>query len=178
MRGSVVRRLSGLLLCCLLAFGCAPLAPRREAAVEVGRDGTAAARKATLPSLLWPVRGGALRSVFGEPRAARTHQGIDIGAGPGDAVRAAADGVVRYAGSSMRGYGRTVILDHGAGMRTLYAHNKTLLVRPGDRVRGGQPIARAGRSGNATGVHCHFEVRLDDVPVDPMPYLMVREARR
>ena len=71
----------------------------------------------------------------------------------------------------MRGYGNTVILDHGEGFQSLYAHNSRLLVRAGDEVSRGEPIAVVGKSGNATGEHCHFEIRKDRVPVDPLPYL-------
>ena len=73
--------------------------------------------------------------------------------------------------SSMRDYGRTVILDHGDGLRSLYAHNSKLLVQKGQQVYRGQAIARVGRTGNATTEHCHFEIRRDEVPVDPLPYL-------
>jgi len=120
-------------------------------------------------SLAWPIRGEIL-SGYGERRRGHRHSGLDIRGKPGDLVTAAAAGTVVYA-STMRGYGKTVILDHGAGVETLYAHARDLLVRVGDRVSSGDAIARVGRTGNATTEHCHFEVRRDDVAVDPLRYL-------
>jgi murein DD-endopeptidase MepM/ murein hydrolase activator NlpD len=70
----------------------------------------------------------------------------------------------------MRDYGTAVIIDHGNGLTSLYGHNSELLVSTGDRVGRGQPIARAGRSGNATTVHCHFEVRRYAKALDPVPF--------
>jgi murein DD-endopeptidase MepM/ murein hydrolase activator NlpD len=83
-------------------------------------------------------------------------------------VLAAEAGRVVYAAGGMRGYGRTVIVDHGEGLRTLYAHNSELLVGEGQHVTRGQPIAHVGRSGNATADHCHFEVLRGDRPIDPL----------
>ena len=113
---------------------------------------------------------GPLNSGYG-PRRGRMHYGVDIGAPAGSAVLAARDGTVLYAGSAYRGYGKLVILDHGDGYRTLYAHNRQLLVRAGRSVRRGDIIARVGSSGNATGPHLHFEIRKNDRPLDPAPYL-------
>ena len=87
---------------------------------------------------------------------------------------AAKSGRVVYSGAGMRGYGKTIILDHGQGYRSLYAHNSALLVRVGQRVDTGQSIARLGRTGNATTDHCHFEIRRNDVPVDPLLYVSPR----
>jgi murein DD-endopeptidase MepM/ murein hydrolase activator NlpD len=119
----------------------------------------------------WPVAGGNVLSYFGSPRPTHTHAGIDIDGRSGQRVLAARSGKVVYSGSTMRGYGKTVILDHGDGLQSLYAHNSKLLVRKGDRVERGSPIALVGRSGNATGDHVHFEIRKNDVPVDPLVYL-------
>ena len=71
----------------------------------------------------------------------------------------------------MRGYGNVVIIDHGGGLSTLYAHNSSLAVRAGQSVSKGQVIARSGSTGYATGPHCHFEVRRNGVPTNPMGYL-------
>jgi len=128
--------------------------------------------------LAWPLADRRILSGFGASRGGRRHLGIDIDADLGDAVASAGGGTVIYAGAGMRGYGKTVIVDHGDGLTTLYAHNSRLDVRVGDRVERGQVIARAGRTGNASGHHCHFEVRRNDVPVDPMPYLNVHVAAR
>jgi len=127
----------------------------------------------------WPVDGGEVISAYGAPRRGHRHRGIDIRGRQGQPVLAARGGRVSYSGSGMSGYGKTVIIDHEDGLRTLYAHNSALLVERGQRVERGQTIARVGRSGNATGVHCHFEIQRDDRAVDPMPYLAAdREARR
>jgi murein DD-endopeptidase MepM/ murein hydrolase activator NlpD len=122
------------------------------------------------PVLGWPLKGREILSRFGEQRHSHRHTGLDIRGNLGDPVYAAAAGTVIYS-STMRGYGRTVILDHGSGLQTLYAHNTALLVQTGNRVNRGQAIAKVGRSGNASTEHCHFEVRLDDVAVDPLNYL-------
>lgn len=122
--------------------------------------------------LLWPVEGGRVLSRFGDPRSsARRHAGLDLGADHGRPILAAADGVVLFSGTTRGGYGSAVILDHGQGLSTLYAHNSDVLVREGDRVRRGQRIAHVGATGNARGPHCHFEVRLEDVPLDPLAVL-------
>jgi murein DD-endopeptidase MepM/ murein hydrolase activator NlpD len=124
---------------------------------------------------LWPVEGGRVLSAFGAPRSTHRHQGIDIAGRPGQPVRAAARGRVVYRGSTLRGYGKTLIIAHDDEVRSLYAHNSVLLVREGQRVQRGQVIARVGRTGNASTEHCHFEIRRNDVPIDPLPYL--REER-
>jgi lipoprotein NlpD len=123
-------------------------------------------------SFLWPVDGGTVMSYFGAPRSrGHKHGGVDIRGNHGQKVRAAAAGTVTYSGSTMRRYGRTVIVDHGNGTSTLYAHNSALLVRVGQKVRAGETIARVGRTGNATTDHVHFEIRRGNVTVDPLPYL-------
>jgi murein DD-endopeptidase MepM/ murein hydrolase activator NlpD len=119
---------------------------------------------------IWPVPGGEVLSRFGDPRRARLHAGLDIRGRPGQPVVAARAGRVRYSGSTLRGYGKTIVIDHRDGTSTLYGHNSELLVREGDEVAAAQAIARLGSTGNATTDHCHFEVRRDDQPVDPLPY--------
>jgi murein DD-endopeptidase MepM/ murein hydrolase activator NlpD len=128
--------------------------------------------------LAWPLLDTRVLSTYGVPRGKRLHKGIDLDGDHGQRVYAAESGTVLYAAATMRGYGKTVILDHGGGLTTLYAHNSALLVRVGDRVERGTAIARVGRTGNASGHHCHFEVRRDDVPVDPMRYLSWDVASR
>ena len=118
----------------------------------------------------WPVQGGIVRSPFGMRRG-RQHAGIDISAPTGSPIYAARDGVVSYSGHKFQGYGNVVMIDHGDGFTTVYAHNVVNLVRGGDAVVRGQMIARVGATGNATGAHCHFEVRNDSVSVDPRGYL-------
>lgn len=96
----------------------------------------------------------------------RYHTGVDLAVPSGTPVKAVLDGVVKSAGSR-GGYGEAVEIQHPDGLSTLYAHNAQLLVRPGETVRAGQPVALSGQSGRATGPHVHFEVRRDDRPVDP-----------
>ena len=121
---------------------------------------------------LWPVAGGEILSGFGSNRSAGIHRGLDIRAYDHQQVVAAWSGVVVYAGANMRDYGNAVILDHGGGLTSLYGHNAELLVSIGDEISRGQPIALAGRSGNATTVHCHFEVRKNAVALDPLEFLV------
>lgn len=98
------------------------------------------------------------------------HSGIDIGVDTGTPIMAADSGVVVEA-DWLGGYGYAVVIDHGNGLSTLYGHNSELAVSPGQSVQQGQVIAYAGSTGYSTGPHCHFEVRVDGSPVDPMGYL-------
>jgi murein DD-endopeptidase MepM/ murein hydrolase activator NlpD len=120
----------------------------------------------------WPVAPSAasVSAAFGIERGGSRHQGIDLGAPAGTAVWSTADGTVVAAGRDGR-YGRTVVVDHGGGYRTRYAHLKKIETRVGRRVRRGDLIGRVGRSGNAKGAHLHYEVLLHGRPVDPRPYL-------
>lgn len=124
--------------------------------------------------LVWPTS-GPITSPFGWRThpifgTSRYHSGIDIGADYGDSVVAADGGVVIYA-DWMGGYGKAVIIDHGGGISTLYAHNSELVVAEGQRVAKGQLISRVGSTGYSTGPHLHFEVREGGSPVNPMGYL-------
>ncbi len=98
------------------------------------------------------------------------HTGLDLASPYGSSINAAEAGVVITAGY-VNGYGNTVVIDHGGGMSTLYAHNSSLTVSVGDTVARGDRIANAGSTGNSTGNHCHFEVRLNGKHTDPKPYL-------
>jgi len=98
------------------------------------------------------------------------HEGIDIAVGSGTPVHAAAAGTVVYAGW-MSGYGYVVVLDHGNGLSTAYAHNSSLIVAQGATVGTGFVIALSGNTGHSTGPHVHFEVRIGGAPVDPLGYL-------
>ncbi len=119
----------------------------------------------------WPVD-GPVTSVFGSPRAhgRRAHSGIDIAAPAGTAVRAARAGRVTFAGRK-GSYGRLVVLDHGRGFASWYAHLSRIAVRPGQHVDAGAVIGRVGTSGNATGPHLHFEIRRRGRPLDPLVFL-------
>ena len=117
--------------------------------------------------LIWPVS-GPVTSGYGW-RWGRMHEGIDIAVPTGTPVAAAASGQVIYAGW-LGGYGNLVVIDHGGGLATAYGHNSSIAVGSGS-VSQGQTIAYAGSTGNSTGPHVHFEVRVNGSPVDPLGYL-------
>jgi murein DD-endopeptidase MepM/ murein hydrolase activator NlpD len=119
-------------------------------------------------ALAWPLR-GVLVSSFGM-RDREQHEGIDLAAPEGTPVLAASAGKVLFAGEQ-RGYGKIVLLGHEGGLVTIYAHNADNLVEAGQQVSRGHRIARVGRSGNATGPHLHFEVRVGTRPHDPLGFL-------
>ncbi len=140
--------------------------PRAAATVSGGPSVTTAA--ASSSGFIWPLR-GAVTSYFG-PRWGGFHTGIDIAGSYGATIRAARSGRVTFAGY-YGNYGRTVIIDHGGGLSTLYSHASKLLVTAGQDVAQGQAIAQVGSSGNSTGPHLHFEVRVNGQPKNPMNYL-------
>ena len=117
---------------------------------------------------IWPVH-GVVTSGFGW-RWGRMHEGIDIAVGSGTPVVAAAAGTVILAGW-MGGYGNLVVVDHGNGIATAYAHNTSIAVAVGQTVGQGQLVAYSGNTGNSTGPHVHFEVRVNGSAVDPFGYL-------
>ena len=100
-------------------------------------------------------------------RIIRPHEGTDFKAAHGAPVRATGDGIVNYAGWR-GGYGRVVIIDHANGYQTRYAHLSDLDVETGQEISRGQTVGRLGNSGMSTGSHLHYEVRIDDIPYDPM----------
>jgi len=129
---------------------------------------------------IWPEPTSQISQPFGpstfwfEPpygRFPHFHTGVDTVAPFGSQVLAADDGVVALVGSSSQGYGNYVILAHSGGLDTLYGHLATALVKVGDRVNQGQPVGLEGSTGNSTGAHLHFELRINQAPVDPTPYL-------
>lgn len=117
---------------------------------------------------IWPVD-GAVVSGFGM-RGGRMHEGIDITAASGTPIRAAAAGTVIWSGWR-GGYGNAVVIDHGDGLATLYAHASALLVEVGQFVSQGTTVALVGSTGNSSGPHLHFEVRVNGSAVDPLLYL-------
>ena len=146
------------------------LAARINAAQAVSAATSLAATSDTTPSasgLIWPV-GGPVVSGFGW-RWGRMHEGLDIGAGYGTPIAAAAAGVVIYAGW-MGGYGNLIIIDHGGGLATAYAHQSSFAVGGGP-VGQGQTIGYVGCTGHCFGPHLHFEVRVNGSAVDPLGYL-------
>lgn len=103
------------------------------------------------------------------------HYGVDIGAPAGTPIRALRDGVVTRS-ERMGTYGNVVFVDHGDGLQTRYAHARTLLVKPGERVQQGQTLATVGSTGRSTGPHLHFEVRQDGEAIDPTAFLSDPDA--
>lgn len=107
------------------------------------------------------------RKIFG---SISFHSGVDIANSLGTNIKAADGGSVTFAGYK-GSYGNLVIVDHGNGRETYYAHCSSILVEAGDSVYQGQVIAKMGSTGRATGNHLHFEIQIDGTAVDPMPYL-------
>jgi len=118
---------------------------------------------------IWPLARFEVSSPFGRRRG-RPHDGIDLSADRGTPIRAAAAGRVKFSGYN-RGYGHMIVIDHGAGIETAYAHNQRNLVQQGERVQRGKTIATVGKSGNATGYHVHFEFRRYGRALDPARHL-------
>ena len=143
-------------------------APKAAAVPTPTAPSTAAAAADEDIAWFWPTS-GAVVAGFDEAK----NKGLDLGGKAGDAVFAAADGRVVYAGSSLRGYGNLVILKHNNTYLTAYAHNQTLLIKEDQPVRKGQKIAEMGSS-DADRVKLHFEIRRLGKPVDPTKYLPAR----
>lgn len=127
---------------------------------------------------IWPTNGtvtssyGYRFSPIGRRDDDEFHPGVDIANNPDTPVYATADGVVRHSGWAS-GYGQAILIDHGFGFSTLYAHATELLVKQGDKVTRGRMIARMGTTGRSTGCHLHYEVWRDGVHTNPMKYLQV-----
>jgi murein DD-endopeptidase MepM/ murein hydrolase activator NlpD len=133
-------------------------------------------------SLSWPMQGAKVTQLFGptdflmEPPMGQYphfHAGVDLSAPFGTTVVAAADGVVVAVGHTRVGYGNYVVIGHGTGIMTLYGHLLETNVEVGDAVKRGQRIGLEGSTGWSTGAHLHFELRVNDAVVDPLPYLPV-----
>jgi murein DD-endopeptidase MepM/ murein hydrolase activator NlpD len=181
--------LTGALAALALASGdsvrVVPLAETAPAPVELGLtvtqppaqdDATAAGPGGPppVPAVARP-SDGVLTSPFG-PRWGRRHGGIDLAAGPGSPVRAAAPGTVSAAGAE-GAYGNVVRIQHAGGVETVYAHLSAAEVAVGATVSAGEQIGREGDTGRSTGPHLHFEVRQGDVAVDPLRWLADRGVR-
>ena len=129
-------------------------------------------RTASTGTYRWPIS-GRITSYFGGRYIFGSysyHSGLDISASYGATIKAADGGTVTFAGTK-GSYGRLVIITHDNGTQTYYAHNSSLLVSAGDKVYQGQAIAKAGSTGRSTGVHCHFEMRVNGTAVNPLNYL-------
>ncbi len=128
--------------------------------------------RSNICNFIWPVRGRitspyGVRVLYGRKEF---HAGIDIGGPTGTNIVAAESGRVSYTGY-MRGFGNVIVLSHDGGYSTVYGHNLVNLVKKGQYVKKGSIIGKVGRTGNATGSHLHFEIRLSGKPVNPLPYL-------
>jgi murein DD-endopeptidase MepM/ murein hydrolase activator NlpD len=143
-----------------------PAAPPRKPSPAVASPAPAASRQ----GFAWPLEGRILEA-YGTGPAGTHNDGINIAARSGEPVRAAASGVVAYAGNELRGYGNLVLIKHPGGYMTAYAHNSKLLVRRGERVRRGQEIAKAGATGSVGAPQLHFEIRRGTHALDPTDYL-------
>lgn len=138
---------------------------------DLVRTAPAAASRSKTPhgAFVRPAPGG-ITGPFGERRRSHIHPGVDYDGETGDPVVAAATGTVAYAGtapSGYSGYGQMILIDHGDGVFTLYAHLSRMAVASGMTVGAGDHIGAIGTTGNVTGSHLHFELRLGTRPVDP-----------
>lgn len=121
------------------------------------------------PTFIKPINGGSFSSPFGG-RWGRQHKGVDWSCSVGTNVYASCGGTVSFAGWQ-NGFGNTIVINHGDGLKTRYAHLSKITVSSGDKVSQGERIGLSGNSGNSTGPHLHFEVLLDGEQVNPMNYL-------
>jgi|LSQX01.1.fsa_nt_gb murein DD-endopeptidase MepM/ murein hydrolase activator NlpD len=141
-----------------------PASPETPAVAAV----TGRCKPAEQACYVWPAAGEVVQTFS---REAPHHDGLDIAGEEGTPIVAVADGQVLYSGDAILGYGNLLLLRHDDDIITVYAHNKRNLVAEGQTVTQGQRIAEMGRSGSASRVHLHFEVRRGEVPVDPLLYL-------
>ncbi len=151
-----------------LARASAALAAQIQAAQSRGSYSPPGDVTPSSAGFIWPVN-GPVTSPFGM-RWGRMHEGIDIGAGSGTPIHAAASGRVIYSGW-MEGYGNLVVIDHGNGLSTAYGHQSSIAAGNGQVVSQGQTIGYVGCTGHCYGPHLHFEVRVNGHPVDPLGYL-------
>ncbi|WP_395020000.1 peptidoglycan DD-metalloendopeptidase family protein [Dongia sp.] len=138
-------------------------------AAEVAKSAGPAAGTGKGP-FVWPVQGKVI-GAFGSSKDGMKNDGINIAAPNGAPVVAAADGTIAYAGNELRGFGNMILIRHEGGYVTAYAHNASLLVKKGDKVKRGQTIARVGQTGAVFGPQLHFEIRKGTQPVDPLSFL-------
>jgi len=166
---SLPRRPTGFIS--LQGDGARPAPPPREDSVAQERlQGHPPLR--LLRALQWPLKLDPLTvtSPFG-PRGKRAHKGVDLRAPQGQPTFSVLAGRVTRVAFEKKGYGRYVIIDHGAGLESRYAHLHKSAVSEGDEVRAGVKIGEAGSTGRSSGPHLHFELRYHDRPLDPLIYL-------
>lgn len=144
---------------------------RIEAILSGPAEITPPQEKKTVPfGFDWPVDSARMSRGF-LPKKRRPHLGLDLAAPKGTPILAAQSGIVIYRGKDFRGFGRLVMIEHPDGWATLYGHLESFLVEEGQKVKMGDMIGTMGRTGRATGVHLHFEIRRGRVAVDPLNYL-------
>lgn len=146
-------------------------APAREGPAPSPSSARPAPVEASVPPLAWPVDGRVILSRYGPKPGGRVNDGINIKTTRGAPVRAAAGGEVIYVGDAIAGFGLMMLVRHPGGTVTAYAHLEDALADRGDRVERGQPIARAGTSGNVSEPQLHFQLRQGRRTLDPLPYL-------
>ena len=146
---------------------------RKEADLVVDAKGEIIHTSNSNAILAWPTKGGYISSTFGS-RWGRQHKGIDIARtdrSTSPPIIAAESGTVKQTGNKNNGYGNMVVIDHGNGLNTLYAHMSSIDVKVGQKVKRGEKIGVMGSTGNSTGIHLHFEVHENGRPQNPIPYL-------
>ena len=131
---------------------------------------TSIARATTVKGFSWPVKGKVVSS-YGSKSQGLQNDGINISAPRGAPVRAAENGVVAYSGNELRGFGNLLLLKHKGGWITAYAHNESLLVKRGDKIKKGQIISKVGSSGSVNKPQLHFELRKGKRAIDPIKHL-------
>jgi murein DD-endopeptidase MepM/ murein hydrolase activator NlpD len=149
------------------AISASVFAPTADAPSDAVKGAEAAGG---LPKFRWPANGRVITG-FGPSTNGQQNDGINIALPENTQIKAAEDGVVAYAGNELKGYGNLVLVRHPNGYVTAYAHAKELLVKRGDQVKRGQPIARSGQTGNVNAPQLHFEIRKGASPLDPMKFL-------
>lgn len=140
-------------------------------AAPVAQPAPSAPPAIPVPALAWPVDGRVILSDFGPKPGGRVNDGVNIKALRGGTVRAAADGEVIYVGDAIQGFGLLMLIRHAGGYVTAYGHLEAALAARGDKVQRGQPVARAGSSGEAREPQLLFQLRQGRKPLNPMPYL-------
>ena len=150
-----------------------------EALDDTGPDGSTMSVSISIPSRM-PLDGSYLTSDYGMRKhpilgGRRRHKGVDLAAPKGTPIFATADGIVGRA-QWFSSYGLYVEIAHGANLETRYAHMSRLAVAPGERVRKGDIIGYVGSTGRSTGPHLHYEVRIDGIAVNPIPYMVETDA--
>ena len=133
-------------------------------------SGKHSSSKTSIASFRWPVRGRII-SRFGSRGDGTHNDGVNLAVPAGTKVKAAKEGVVAYAGSELKGYGKLVLIRHSNGWVSAYAHNQEIMVKRGQHIKRGQVISRAGKTGSVTQPQVHFELRKGSRPVDPMKYM-------